>query len=53
MVEEGEYAHEVKAKEEWLVGWLLEFYGISPFVGYLMPNSFFIQIITSTSNNSV
>ena len=25
-----------------LVGWLFRFYGISIFVGYLMPNTFFI-----------
>ena len=24
----------------WLVGWLVGFYGISTFVGYLMPNPF-------------
>ena len=24
----------------WLVGWLVVFYGISTFVGYLMPKSF-------------
>ena len=24
----------------WLVGWLVGFYGISSFVGYLMPNLF-------------
>ena len=24
----------------WLVGWLVSFYGISTFVGYLMPNTF-------------
>ena len=26
-------------------GWLVGFYGISTFVGYLMPNLFFIQIV--------
>ena len=25
---------------QWLVGWLVGFYGISTFVGYLMPNPF-------------
>ena len=34
----------------WLVGW---FYGITTFVGYLPPNPFFLQIISSISNNSV
>ena len=33
-------------------GWLFGFYGISTFVGYLMPNSF-IQIISYISNNTV
>ena len=28
-----------KVEEGWLVGWF-EFYGISTFVGYLMPNLF-------------
>ena len=26
--------------DTWLVGWLVGFYGISTFVGYLMPNPF-------------
>ena len=33
--------------------WLVGFYGISNFVGYLTPNSICIQIISSISNNSV
>ena len=32
---------------------LIGFYGISTFVGDLMPNPFFIQIVSSISNNSV
>ena len=36
----------------WLVGYL-GFYGISTFVGYLTQNSFFMQIVSSISNNSV
>ena len=35
-----------------MVGWLVESYGISTFVGYLMPNPFFLQIKSSISNNS-
>ena len=35
----------------WLVGWLVEFYGISTFVGYLTPNPFYEN--SSISNNSV
>ena len=35
------------------VGWLFKFYGISTFIGYLMPDLFFIQINDSISNNSV
>ena len=27
----------------WLVGWLVGFYGISIFVGYLMPNPFYVN----------
>ena len=27
---------------QWLVGWWFEFYSISTFVGYLMPNPFFM-----------
>ena len=37
----------------WVVGWLVGFYGISTFVGYLMLNAFFMQIINSILNNSV
>ena len=29
-----------KKKNEALIGWLFGFYGISTFVGYLMPNPF-------------
>ena len=36
-----------------LVGRLFGFYGISTFVGYLMPNPFLCKIIGSISNNSV
>ena len=32
---------------------LFGFYGISTFIGYLMPNPFFLQINSSISNNSV
>ena len=32
---------------------LFGFYGISPFIVYLMPDPFFIQINSSISNNSV
>ena len=36
------------------VGWLVGFYGISTFVGYVFnAKSIFIQIISSISNNSV
>ena len=35
-----------------LVGWLVGFYGISTFVGYLTPD-IFKQISSSISNNSV
>ena len=34
------------------VGWL-GFMAYQPFVGYLTPNPFFIQLICSISNNSV
>ena len=27
----------------WLVGWLFGFYGVSTFVGYLMPNPFLYE----------
>ena len=27
----------------WLAGWLFVFYGISTFIGYLMPNQFLYQ----------
>ena len=33
--------------------WLVGFHGISTFVGYLTPNLFFIQIVSSMSNYSV
>ena len=32
---------------------LVWFYGISTIIGYLMPNSFFIDINSSISNSSV
>ena len=35
------------------IGWLVGFYGISTFGGYLMPNPFFMPIVSSISNNSV
>ena len=35
------------------VDWLVGFYGISTLVGYLTPNPFFLQKISSISNNSV
>ena len=40
----GEYFFSLKPKQKsrsgWLVGWLMVFYGISAFLGNLMPNSF-------------
>ena len=30
----------IDVKLNWLVSWLIGFYGISTFVGYLMPNPF-------------
>ena len=42
-----------RCKMYWLVGWLVGFNGISTFVGYSMPNQFFIHLISSISNNSV
>ena len=36
-----------------LIGWLVGFFGISTFVDYLMPNPFFIQMISSMSNKAV
>ena len=38
--------------DEDVVCWLFAFYGISTFVGYLMPNPYY-KIISSISNNSV
>ena len=35
-----------------MVGWLVRFYGISTFVGYLIAKSIFMQIVSSISNNS-
>ena len=32
---------EAPVPELWLVGWLVGFYGISTFVGYLTPNPFY------------
>ena len=32
------------------VAWFLCFYGISTFVGFLMPNPFFIQIISMSTH---
>ena len=34
----------------WLIGWWAAFYGISTFVGFLMPNQ---SLYNSISNNSV
>ena len=36
----------------WLAGWLVSWF-LSTFVGYLMPNFFLMQVISSISNNSV
>ena len=41
-----------KSKKKTPLSWLVGFYCISTFVGYLIPNPFF-QIISSISNNSV
>ena len=34
------WSHLLVWKISWLVGWLVDFYGISTFVGYLTPNPF-------------
>ena len=34
------YGFRNNGKKRWFTGWLFEFYGISTFVGYLMPNPF-------------
>ena len=39
-MEKGIYQASVKTDHGWLVGWLVEFYDISTFVGYLLPNPF-------------
>ena len=36
-----------------LDAWLLGFYGISTFVGYLRPNPFLYKLVSSISNNSI
>ena len=35
----------------WLVGWLVGFYGISTFVGYVMPNPFLLKQIVLFKTN--
>ena len=37
---ERERERDREREREWLVGWSSGFYGISTFVGYLMPNPF-------------
>ena len=41
---EGEYLQEYKAKKAQKEGWVVVFYGISTFVGHLMPNTVYTYI---------